>query len=137
MTSLLKVCVCLNLISQFCSDHLMITFNYSHRSSPPNSQQLPRGNSNHFVFDFPKANMEGLCSYLETTDFSVCFQSCDVDTVCSTLKLLILNAMELFILKGRLKIHQYPKWFTSDIRHSINCLRTLRRKYKKHPSPAN
>ena len=81
--------------------------------------------------------MEGLHSYLETTDFSVCFQSSDVDTVCSTLKLLILNTMELFIPKVRLKTHQYPKLFTFDIRHSINCLRTLRRKCKKHPSPAN
>ena len=59
--------------------------------------------------------MEGLRSYLETTDFSVCFQTSDVDTVGSTLKLLILNAMEFFIPKVRLKMHQYPKWFTSDI----------------------
>ena len=85
----------------------MITFNYSPRFSPPNFQQLPRGNSTHFVFDFPKADMEGLHSYLKTTDFSVCFQSIDVDTVWSTLKLLILNAMELFIPKVRLKTHQY------------------------------
>ena len=45
----------------FCSDHHMITFNYSHRSSPHNSQQLLRGNSTHFVF-FPKADTEGLRS---------------------------------------------------------------------------
>ena len=127
MTSLLKMCVC-KPNQSFSSDHLMITFNYPHRSSPPNSQQVPRGNSTHFVFDFPKADMEGFRSYLKTTDFSVCFQSSDVDTVWSTLKLLILYAMELFIPKVRLKTHQYPKWFTSDIRHSINCLRTLRRK---------
>ena len=115
----------------------MINFNYSHCSSPPNSQQLTCSNSTRFVFFFPMANMEGLRSYLETMDFSVCFQSSDVNTVWSTLKLLILNAMELFIPKVRLKTHQYPKWFTSDIYHSINCLRTLRRKCKYHPSPAN
>ena len=77
------LCVC-KPNQSFCSDHLMITFNYSHRSSPPNSQQLPRGNSTHLVFYFPKVDMEGLRSYLETTDFSVCFQSSDVDTVWST-----------------------------------------------------
>ena len=74
------LCVC-KPNQSFCSDHLMITFNYSHRSSPPNSQQLVRGNSTHFVFYFPKADMEGLRSYLETTDFSVCFLSSDIDTV--------------------------------------------------------
>ena len=125
------LCVC-KPNQSFCSDHLMITFNYSHRSSPPNSQQLPRGNSTHFVFYFPKVDMEGLHSYLETTDFSVCFRSSDIDTVWSTLKVLILNAMELFIPKIRVKTHQYHKCFTSDIRHSINCLCTLRRKCKKN-----
>ena len=59
------LCVC-KPNQSLCSDHRMITFNYSHRSSPPNSQQLPCCNSTHFVFYFPKADMEGLCSYLKT-----------------------------------------------------------------------
>ena len=84
----------------------MITFNYSRRSSPPNFQQLPRGNSTDFVFDFAKADMEGFRSYLKTTDFSVCFLLSDVNTILSTLNLLILNTMELYIPNVRLKTHQ-------------------------------
>ena len=120
----------------FRSDHLMITFNLCHHSAST-PQRPPRGNNSHFVFDFPKADMDGLCSYLESSDFSACFQSSDVDFVWSTIKLLILNAVELFIPMVRLKSRQYPKWFSSNIRHDINCLRTLRRKCKSHPSPAS
>ena len=36
-----------------------------------------------FVYDFPKADMEGICSYLENSDFRQCFVSCDVDFVWS------------------------------------------------------
>ena len=50
--------------------------------------------------------MEGVRSYFETTDFSVSFLSSDIDTVWSTLKLLILIVMELFIPKVRLTTHQ-------------------------------
>ena len=129
------LCV-LELAGSFRSDHLMITFNLCHHfvSTP---QRPPRGNDSHFVFDFPKADMDGLCSYLESSDFSACFQSSDVDFVWSTIKLLILNAVELFIPMVRLKSRQYPKWFSSNIRHDINCLRTLRKKCKLHPSPAS
>ena len=42
--------------------------------------------------------------------------------------------MHLFIPKVRLKSYQHPKWFNSDIRHHLNCLRTLRRKLRIHPS---
>ena len=36
----------------------------------------------------------------------------------------------------RIKIHsnQQPRWFTPEIRHHIKCLRTLRRKHKRHPT---
>ena len=116
----------------------MITFNLCHHSAST-PQRPPRGNDSHFVFDFPKADMDqdGLCSYFESSDFSACFQSSDVDFVWSTIKLLILNAMELSIPMVRLKSRQYPKWFSSNIRHDINCPRTLRKKCNSHPSPAS
>ena len=80
------------------------------------------------VFDFLKANMPGLCSFLENSDFNHCFLSCDVDHVWSSIKLIIQQAMDLFIPKVKLRSHQFPKWFTPDIRHHLNCLPTLRRK---------
>ena len=81
--------------------------------------------------------MPSLCSFLENSDFSHCFLSCDVDHVWSSIKLIIQQAMDLFIPKVKLRSHQFPKWFTPDIRHRLNCLRTLRRKCRTHPTAHN
>ena len=105
-------------------------------STLSHSRQLPHGNDT-LVFDFPKPNMPGLCSFLENSDFSHCFLSCDVDHVWSSIKLIIQQAMDLFLPKVKLCSHQFPKWFTPDIRHRLNCLRTLRRKYRTHPTVHN
>ena len=114
----------------------MISFELLLPSTPSHSRQLPHGNDT-LVFDFPKANMPGLCSFLENSDFSHCFLSCDVDHVWSSIKLIIQQAMDLFIPKVKLRSHQFPKWFTPDIRHRLNCLRTLRRKCITHPTAHN
>ena len=45
--------------------------------------------------------------------------------------------MHLHIPKVKLKLQNCPKWFNSEIRHHINCLRTLRRKCRCHPTPHN
>ena len=118
------------------SDHFMISFELLLPSTPSHSRQLPHGNDT-LVFDFPKANMPGLCSFLENSDFSHCFLSCDVDHVWSSIKLIIQQAMDLFIPTVKLRSHQFPKWFTPDIRHRLNCLRTLRRKCVTHPTAHN
>ena len=34
-------------------------------------------------------------------------------------------------------VRQFPVWFTSHLRHLTKCLRTLQRKYSKHPTPNN
>ena len=38
--------------------------------------------------------------------------------------------------KTSIRSHPNPQCFDSSIRHQINCLRTLRRKHKSHPSPS-
>ena len=45
-----------------------------------------------------------------------------------------MDAMQLFI--PIIKVHscQHPKWFNPEIRHSIKCLRSLRRRYERHPT---
>ena len=42
---------------------------------------------------------------------------------------MIYDAMEMHIPKVKLKSYKSPKWFKSDIRHCLNCLHSLRRKY--------
>ena len=67
-------------------------------------------------------------------DFNVCLLSNDIEFIWFTIKSFIFEAMSMFIPKIVLGRHQYPKWFDSDIRHHLKCLRTLRKKYKSHPS---
>ena len=43
--------------------------------------------------------------------------------------------MCLFIPKIRLRSRQDPIWFNPSIHHQINCLKTLRRKFRSQPSP--
>ena len=87
-----------------------------------------------YVFDYSRADFEGICSYLMDVDFNDCLLSNDIEFIWFTIKSFIFEAMSMFIPKIVLGRHQYPKWFDSDIRHHLKCLQTLRRKYKSHPS---
>ena len=110
------------------SDHLMITFSISSYSQPSFCNP---------PIDFPKANFSGLCDYLLSCDFSMCFESNDIEFVWSSLKFTILYGMKLFIPKVRLRSHQRPKWVTSNIQHDLNRFRTLKRKCKLHSTLQN
>ena len=70
-----------------------------------------------------------MCDYLLDIDFSDCLLSSSIEQVWSILKYAILTAMHIYIPKVRVKPKHHPKWFNSEIRHAINCLRTLRKKY--------
>ena len=119
------------------SDHLMISFKLLFQPPSSLSQRRLYGTESLFIYDFPKADMEGICSYLENSDFRHCFVSCDVDFVWSSLKLAIQQAMDLCIPKVRLRSYQFPKWFTPEIRHLVKCIPTLRRKCKLRPTAHN
>jgi len=110
------------------TDHFLIT------SSPDYGIQSPIKVTSRFVFDHSKADLDGLCSYLLDTNFDKCFQSNDVESVWNELELVIYDAMHLFIPKIKINPSRNPKWFTPSIRHRLNCLRTLRRKFIKHPT---
>ena len=112
----------------FLSDHFVITFFPTiHRAS--SSKIKPT-----YVLDYSKADYNGMCAYLMDTDFTVCFQSDDIEDIWSTFKSVIYDAISLFIPKMYVKHRKCPKWFNSDIRHHLNCLRTLRRRNKSRPS---
>ena len=89
------------------------------------------------MFDYNNADHEGLCDYLLDSDFSVCLLSESIEQVWSFIKNTILEAMNLFIPKVKVKAKVHPKWFNSEIRRTIKCLRTLRRKCSLHPTVNN
>ena len=81
--------------------------------------------------------MDSLCEFLFDCDFSKCFQSSNIEYVWKFIKGSICHAMDLFIPKVKLRSSKHPRWFNSDIRHHLNCLHSLRRKVKVHPSKLN
>ena len=110
------------------TDHSIISFNLQFETLLPNLTNAC------CVLDYSDADWDGLSSYLLDTDFSDCFQSSDIQFVWNTIKKNIYDAIDLFIPKLNRRARQFPKWFTAKLRHRLNCVRTLRRKVKLHPS---
>ena len=113
------------------SGHCKICFSIQ-SNSRPRQRKHPT-----FVFNFTKGDYNGMCDYLLDIDFSDCLFSSSIEQAWSILKYAILTAMHIYIPKVRVKPKHHPKWFNSEIRHAINCLRTLRKKYSLNPTPRN
>ena len=90
------------------------------------------------VFNFLKANYEGMASHLLEIDFfSPCLISSDIDFIWNFIKASIAEATEIYIPKIRIRPHQFPVWFNSSIRHQINCVHSLQRKASARASITN
>ena len=110
------------------SDHLVISFCLS--IDVPSVNVPKPGN----VFDFRKADFESILYFLLDLDFSPILESFDIEIIWSFIKSSIYKAMSLFTPKVLIKRCKDPKWFDSDIRHNLTCLRTLKRKFKSRPT---
>ena len=113
------------------TDHYIIGFNIEL------SLQLQKTRQVVYVFDYRNAEMDNLLSYLFDCDFSDCYRSNNIEYIWSTIKFHIYEAMTRYIPKVKVRRFSYPCWFTSDIKHHLNCVRTLRRKVKAHPTVYN
>ena len=110
------------------TDHLMLSFHLYINMIKCHSRKST------VVFDYKKADWRGLCDYLLDCDFSACYDSQDVELIWSAFKLIVLPAMDCYIPKVRLRSHQYPVWYTPELRHSQKCLQTLRKNHNKRSS---
>ena len=88
------------------------------------------------MFDFSKADFDGLADYLQDFDFSTCFKSNNIEFIWSIIRQSIITTMHPFIPKVKVK-QKKPMWFTSDIRHHLNRIHTLKRICKKCPAARN
>ena len=113
------------------SDHFIVTLSIKSHADHIPSHTPP------VIFDYSKANYPGLINYLSHIDYTTCEQLSDIDSIWLFIKNNITRGMDLFIPKIRTSSSQFPKWYTSNIRHQIKCLRTLRKKYKSHPTDHN
>ena len=119
------------------SDHYTITFELLHVSklfSLGGGLGVSSKATPHYTFIYSKGDYTGLRNHLLQTDFSTCLSTHDIEKIWNSIELEVVNAMKLFIPIKKHHSIQHPPLFTSEIRHCIKRLRTLRRKYKLHPS---
>ena len=90
-----------------------------------------------FIFDYSRANYEGLCDYLFDSDLNSCLQSNSIEQIWSFLKETIHRGLHLFIPTVRVTPKVYSVWFNREIHHTIKCLHTQRRKCLKFPTHYN
>ena len=113
------------------SDHYVVSFKIEFSILMNNTRQVP------YVFDYKHADMDGLLAYMLDCDFSECFQSDNIEVVWAYIKSCIYCAINLYIPKVKRRWLKYPCWFTSEIKHHLNCLRTLKRRTTAHPTVCN
>ena len=104
------------------SDHYIISFQLLLFKSV-SYREKPR-----YVFDFPKANLTGLCDFLQDNDFSSCLACNNTECIWSAIKQAIYTGMDQFIPKVRIRSYQYPVWFTPELRHLSKGIRTLNKR---------
>ena len=75
--------------------------------------------------------------YLTNFNYQTYYYSTDVNFLWGFLKTSLTDCIDLFIPKVLYKPHSYPKWFTPEIKHKLNQVHSLRRKYKAHPTLNN
>ena len=90
-----------------------------------------------YAFDFSRADINSILHYMSNSVLTSCFLQTDVEYVWNIIKSVILSDMHQYIPKYRIKNRKSPRWFTSEIRHLLNCLRSLCKRYKTHPTQNN
>ena len=88
-------------------------------------------------FNYAKADYHGMCDFLLDWDFSSCFDSLDIDVIWSGIKCAICMAISKCVpfVTTSCRHSHLPKWFDSNIRHNLECMRTFSRQCASNPSP--
>lgn len=104
------------------SDHYLVTLFIHHKA-------CPRPSKVKYVPDYSKANFTGLNDFIvrHFQDSPSILVSPDINKVWTETKKAIMSASTHFIPSRKASHLSQPKWFNSEIRHQINCIRTLRK----------
>ena len=79
-----------------------------------------------YAYDFTRADNVSIFHYISNSILTCCFSYTDVESVEHyQVSYTHQVALDKYIPKYRIKSHKSPKWCTSDIRHLLNCVRSL------------
>ncbi len=114
------------------SDHFFITFVFLSKRN----NQLHQKNNCDYVLNYSKVDKEGLLGFME----DVYYQLEDVSVLqpCyswNLIKDIITNACLQFVPKLRIPTVTSPRWFTSEIRHNLNKVKSLRKRIGSSSTP--
>lgn len=87
-----------------------------------------------YCFNYAKADFEEVESYLLDEDFSPVYASGDIDSIWLKLKSIITNVCSQVVPTFNKKSRYYPRWFTAEVKHLLNCVHTLRKRLKSSRS---
>lgn len=114
------------------SDHSSLTFQFASRgvfASNFHSNHPPKS-----VFDYSKADWDGMLFHLLDLDFNSFYESSDIEFLWYFLTNSLSSVMSLFIPLLTIRSHQRPKWFSPIIQHHLNQIHTLRKRSRSSPS---
>lgn len=98
------------------SDHAVVSAVFAHRNTPPVSGPI---STNRLIWDFQRANWEGLNNYFREFDWSICFFS-DVNDAATILGNSILGGMRRYIPnKSSYQKQQKVPWFNKRCKRAI------------------
>lgn len=113
------------------SDHYPISFSIlSSVSSSKRHPLLP-------VFIWQKGDYAYMNDFISSYDFSSFYSSSDINYLWATLRSVIKEAINQFVPLVNKQAKKYPVWYTSKVKHKINCLKSLRRKASVSPTVHN
>ena len=110
------------------SDHFIVNF------SVPTSSHTVEQKASYVAYDYSRADWDGMYNSMMNHKFHEYYHLSEVEEVWATLKHILQTAIQAFVPQFLVKKKQHPKWFTPTIKHRLNCIHSLRRKYKKNPS---
>lgn len=87
-----------------------------------------------YTFDYSKADFAAMSSFMLAHDFSDSLQTQNIDELWFYIKSIILEGVNKFVPRVRIRSKNMPKWFTAEIKHRIDKLRYRRRKHFKKPT---
>ena len=104
------------------SDHYIISFYFQ----PPEQHHNLAADSPKHMYNYSKANWEGMNQFFHSYNFDQCLHSDNVEFIWDQLKRAIYSAQSLCIPFLPVRSINQPKWFTPTVRHKVKCLHTLK-----------
>ena len=84
-----------------------------------------------FTYNYSQADYDGLLSCLLQCDFNSVYNCSDIESAYLEFSTIIYQAIDQFVPTVKSCRYHSPKWFTPEIRHLKNCLRTAHKRCNK------